>query len=273
MVRFCLGLETRAEIVLRATFTDHNYFPTGCHLISLFGMTVQKGMCNLVDLAHAGADGNAPILIIVIAVHTGQILHEDRHRRTALHSLHEDLIILHIAGKIGGKLRQGLALCLAHIKNRDRFVHRNLNFLFFHDGLAVSIQHGELGVRVEFCFLDFLFVRRRGNDLDAFFASFHMALKVVPPLAKTGNQRSVRLLHVNEHRVVDAVLVEAAHGAEILPVFLTLEQLLNPFFDTIGDLLEPVPVGLLFCHIRSFPGFKSLHVFSPCENMGILAGA
>jgi len=83
---------------------------------------MRKGMRDLVDrrayrlhLTHAGADGNASVLIIVIAVHAGHILQEDRHRRTALHSLHEDLIILHIAGKIGGKLRQGLALCLAHI--------------------------------------------------------------------------------------------------------------------------------------------------------------
>ena len=107
---------------------------------------MQKGVRDLVDcrayrlhLTHAGADGNAPILIVEVPVHASHILHENRNRRTALHRLHEDLIILHIAGKIGGKLREGLALCLAHVKNRDRLVHRNLNFLFFHDGLTVSI--------------------------------------------------------------------------------------------------------------------------------------
>ena len=247
--------------MFRATFTDHNYFPTGCQLIGLFGVTVQKGVCNFVDrrayrlyLAHAGADGDALILIIVIPIHACHILQEDRHRRTALHSLHEDLIILHIAGKIGGKLRQGLALCLAHIKNRDRFVHRNLNFLFFHDGLAVSIQHGELGIRVELGFLNFLFVWRRGNDFNAFFAFQHIAAKLIAPLVETGNNGGVRLLHINKHRVVDAVLVEPAHGAKILPVFLTLEQLLNPFFNAVCDFFESVLIGRLFCHIRSFPG-------------------
>ena len=224
-------------------------------------------------LAHAGADGDALILIIVIPIHACHILQEDRHRRTALHSLHEDLIILHIAGKIGGKLRQGLALCLAHIKNRDRFVHRNLNFLFFHDGLAVSIQHGELGVRVELCFFDFLLVRRRGNDLDAFFALEYIAAKLISPFVETGNDGGVRLLHINEHGVVGAVFVEPAHGAEILPVFLTLEQLLNSFFNAVGDLFEPVLVRLLFCHIRSFPGLQSLHMVSPCVDAEILAGA
>ena len=224
-------------------------------------------------LTHAGADGNAPILVVVIPVHAGHILHKDRNRRTALHRLHEDLIILHAAGKIGGKLREGLALRLAHIKNRDRFVHRNLNFLFFHDGLAVSIQHGELGVRVEFCFLDFLFVRRRGNDLDAFFAFQHIAFKLIAPLIETGNNSGVRLLHIDERGIIDAVLVEPAHGAKIILVLFAFKQLFNTIFNAVGDLFEPVPVGLLFCHIRSFPGLQSLHVISPCGDVEILAGA
>ena len=280
MFRFCLGFEAGAEIALCATFADHNYFPTGCQLIGLFGMTVQKGMCDLVDrrayrlyLAHAGADGNAPILVVVIPVHAGHILQEDRHRRTALHSLHEDLIILHAAGKIGGKLRQRLALRLAHIKNCDRLVHRNLNFLFFHDGLAVSIQHGELGVRVEFCFLDFLFVRRRGNDLDAFFALEHITPELIAPLVETGNDGGVRLLHIDEHGIIDAVLVEPAHGAKIILVLFAFKQLFNTIFNAVGDLFEPVLVRLLFCHIRSFPGLQSLHVISPCGDVEILAGA
>ena len=247
--------------MFRATFTDHNYFPTGCQLIGLFGVTVQKGVCNFVDcrayrlhLTHAGVDGDALIFIIVIAVHAGHILHEDRHRRAALHSLHEDLIILHIAGKIGGKLREGLTLCLAHIKNRDRFVHRNPDLFFLHDGLAVSIQHGELGIRVELCFFDFLLVRRRGNDLDAFFAFQHIAPKLISPFVETGNDGGVRLLHIDEHGIIDAVLVEPAHGAKIILVLFAFKQLFNTIFNAVGDLFEPVLIGLLFCHIRSFPG-------------------
>ena len=222
---------------------------------------MQKRMCNLVDcrayrlhLTHAGADGDTLILIVKIPVHTGHIFHEDRHRRTALHRLHEDLVILHAAGKIGSKLRQGFALRLAYIKNRDRLVHRNSDFFLFHDGFTVSIQHGELGVRVELCFLDFLLVRRWGNDFNAFFAFQHIAAKLIAPLIETGNDGGVRLLHIDEHRIIDAVLVEAAHGTEILPVFLTLEQLLNPFFNAVCDFFESVLIGRLFCHIRSFPG-------------------
>ena len=222
---------------------------------------MQKGMRDLVDrrayrlhLTHAGADGNASVLIIVIPVHAGHILHKDRNRRTALHRLHEDLIILHAAGKIGGKLRQRLALRLAHIKNCDRLVHRNLNFLFFHDGLTVSIQHGELGVRVELCFFDFLLVRRRGNDLDAFFALEYIAAKLISPFVETGNDGGVRLLHIDEHGIIDAVLVEPAHSAKIILVLLAFKQLFNTIFNAVGDLFEPVLIGLLFCHIRSFPG-------------------
>ena len=66
---------------------------------------MQKGVRDLVDcsayrlhLAHTGADSNSPILIVEVPVHASHILHENRNRRTALHRLHENLVILHAAG-------------------------------------------------------------------------------------------------------------------------------------------------------------------------------
>lgn len=54
----------------------------------------------------------------------------------------------------------------------------------------------------------------------------------------------IRHLHIDQHLIVDAVPVEAAHGCEILFVFVALEKLLDAFFNGIGDLFEPFFVRL-----------------------------
>ena len=102
---------------------------------------------------------------------------------------------------------------------------------------------------------------------------FNMTLKLVFPLIVSGYQSGVRLLHIDEHGIIDAVLVEPAHGAKIILVLFAFKQLFNTIFNAVGDLFEPVLVRLLFCHIRSFPGLQSLHVISPCGDVEILAGA
>ena len=58
----------------------------------------------------------------------------------------------------------------------------------------------------------------------------------------------VGALHIDEHGVVDRVAVKAAHGGEILPVLIALEQLLDAGFDAVNDLPHPVFVGLFFSH-------------------------
>ena len=77
-------------------------------------------MCNLMDggtyrlhLAHTGADGDALRLNAEKAVRiprNGLYLH--RNGRSAAQRLHENLILLHIAAQIGGKLGQGLSRSL-----------------------------------------------------------------------------------------------------------------------------------------------------------------
>ena len=58
----------------------------------------------------------------------------------------------------------------------------------------------------------------------------------------------VGALHIDEHGVVDAVAVKAAHGGKVLPVFVALKQLLYARLDAVGDVLEPFLVGLFFSH-------------------------
>ena len=105
-----------------------------------------------------------------------------------------------------------------------------------------------MGVRVALHFLDILFIGRGGDDGDAMFALFHMARKLVFPLVEPGHQRSFRLLHIDEHGVVDRITVELGHDGQIAHILFALEQLLDALFDTRRDFLQPFPVGGLISH-------------------------
>ena len=83
-------------------------------------VVVELGVGNLMDggayrlhLTHTGADGDALRLNAEKAVRiprNGLYLH--RNGRSTAQRLHENLILLHIAAQIGGKLGQGLSRSL-----------------------------------------------------------------------------------------------------------------------------------------------------------------
>lgn len=60
---------------------------------------------------------------------------------------------------------------------------------------------------------------------------------------------SVGLLQIDQHLIVDAVLVEPAHGGQILLVFVALEELLDSFFDGISNVFQAF-FGRLLCLFR-----------------------
>ena len=165
----------------------------------------------------------------------GHCFKSDRHRRTAAQSLHECLIIWHIAGKGGSKLRQRFPIGLAHIKDLDRAKHGDLDFFFLCDDLSVFIQNRSLGIRVQLLLLDFLLIRCRGNDGNAMLALFYMTLKLVFPLIVSGYQSGVRLLHIDEHGVVYRIAVEAGHDGQIAHILFTLKQFFDALLDAICD--------------------------------------
>ena len=204
---------------------------------------------NGLHLAHACPDGDALLVRREIPVHVGSHrLHGERHRRGPAQGLHESLVVLDIPGQGGRQLRQGLAVRLAHIKHLHRAEHGDLNFPFLHDDLAILIQHRCLGVRVQLLFLD-LFLERRGrDDGDTVFTALHMALKLIFPLVVPGHQRGVRLLHIDEHGVVDGVAVEPGHHGQVAHILFALEQLFNALLDACRDLLQPFPVGGFVSH-------------------------
>ena len=217
---------------------------------------VQLGVGDFMDggadglhLAHPLADGDALIVQIEKAVHIagdGFQLHGDGGGPAQ--GFHENLIVLYIAPEVGGKRGQRFALGLAHIKHDNRLEHGDFDFLFLHDDVAVLVPQGQLGVGVQLFLLNFLLKGRGCDDFDALFAALHMAVKLLLPLAVAGHKGGVRLLHMNEHGVVKAVLVKTAHGAEIIHIPLRLEQLLDIGLDAVRNFLEPLLVGLLFSH-------------------------
>ena len=209
---------------------------------------------NGLHLAHACPDGDALLVRREIPVHVGgHRLHGERHRRGPAQGLHESLVVLDIPGQGGRQLRQGLAVRLAHIKHLHRAEHGDLNFPFLHDRLALCIQDGGFGVRVQLLFLDLFLERRWRDDGNTMLTLFHMALKLIFPLVISGYQRGVRLLHIDEHGVVDGIAVEPGHHRQVAHILFALEQLLDALFNARRDLLQPFPVG----------GFVSHDVHSP----------
>ena len=191
---------------------------------------------NRLHLAHALANGNFLMIGRKIAVRIGgHCFKSDRHRRTAAQSLHECLIIGHISGKGGSKLRQRFPISLAHIKDLDRAEHGDFDFFFLCNDLSVFIQNRSLGIRVQFLLLDFLLVRCGGDDGNAMLALFYMTLKLGFPLIVSGYQSGVRLLHIDEHGVVYRIAVEAGHNGQIAHILFTLKQFLDALLDAVCD--------------------------------------
>ena len=214
---------------------------------------VELGMGDLMDsrfqclqLTHALVNGNPLFFQMVVAVCAAlDVLKGNRHRRRLFQRGEKILILFHAAGQLGhGNVRDFLALGLAHVKDCDDAKGRDFNFPFLGDRLAVCADHRLLGSRVNFLHLLFHFIRGRGQYLDAFFAFLHMALKVVPPLTKTGNQRGVRLLHGDQQRIVEAVIMELGHRREIGFVLFTFKKGLYSGFQTVSDLFHALGIVL-----------------------------
>ena len=200
-------------------------------------------------LTHTGADGDALRLNAEKSVRiprNGLYLH--RNGRSTAQRLHENLILLHIAAQISGKLGQGLSRSLRHIKDGYHLEHGDTDFLFLNDGLAVRIQHRRIGFRVGLDLLDLFLIGSGSDNADTFFAFQDVPAELIAPLVEARHMGGVGALHIDEHGIIDRVAVKTAHRGEILPVLIALKQLLDAVFDAVNDLPHPVFVGLFFSH-------------------------
>ena len=83
-----------------------------------------------------------------------------------------------------------------------------------------------------------------------------MAAKLIAPLVETGHLSGIRFLHMNEHYVVDGVMMEPGHDAEVLHILVALKQVFDALLNALGDFPQSLSVALLLiCHdLHSFPG-------------------
>ena len=127
--------------------------------------------------------------------------------------------MLNVAGQLrNGRLyafRERFAVRLAYIKDLDRTEHRNLDFFFFRDCIAVCIQQRQFRIGVELFFFDLDFIWRRRKDRNAFLTTQHMTAELILPFLIPGNERRVRALRENKHLIVDRVMMKVAHRAQI----------------------------------------------------------
>ena len=235
---------------------------------------LMDGGGNGLHLAHACPDGDALLVRREIPVHVGgHRLHGERHRRGPAQGFHESLIVLDTPGQGGRQLRQRFPVRLAHIEHLHRTEHGDLDFPFLHDDLTVLIQHGGFGVRVQLLFLN-LFLERRGrDDGNTVFAALHMTLKLIFPLVVPGHQGGVRLLHIDEHGVVDGVAVEPGHHRQVTHILFALEQLFDTLLDARRDLLQPFPVGGFVSHDFHSPFYGRNFSGMFCDPLVLFLGA
>jgi len=217
--------------------------------VSLFRVVrvdgVQLGMGNLVDgrfdglqLAHALLNCNAVVEQMKVPMRAAlDVLKPDGHRGCLLQRLEKILVVLHAAGQfIHSNGRQWFTLSLADIEHGHHLKGRNLYRLFFRQRLAVLVQNRlTLFVQLFHFLLDL--VRRRSQNLDAFFAFLYGAVERVFPLVEARHQ--LPALHGDQQGVVEAVIVEFRHRGEVGFVAVAVEQLLNPCFQPVRNFFHP----------------------------------
>ena len=221
------------------------------------------------QFAHALVNSNAFICKAVIAVCAALDLFQfHRHRGNLFQYAPKILVLLNAAGQcIYRKIGDLFAVGLAHIKDAYHLKGRDLDFLLLHDGLTVSTDHRLPGIRVDL-FRFFLYgVRCRGKDFYAFFSALYMTLKVIAPLAKACNKGGVRLLHQNQQRIVQTVIMELGHGFQIGLIAFTFKQLPHTGFQPFRHFLY-FALGVLGSQLKG-SCFKITHAFAPFKKIGV----
>ena len=160
--------------------------------------------------------------------------HADWHRRNVLQCFHERVIKLYAPGKFRYfQFCHRLSLCLADIKYRCHTEpwNNHLHNLCFR--LTVIPDHWLFCYRVNLFNLLFLTDGCRCDDLDSFFPSLYMAVKLLLPRLIPCHQSSLRFLHGDQKGVIKTVIMELGHGIQIFCISLRSKDffysLLQPF--------------------------------------------
>ena len=196
---------------------------------------------NSLRLTHARPDIGVALSQTVISVAVFFQGHRNNihgYRRSTTNGFHEHVVVLHVAVEIVYQGRQRLSIRLRHVKYRCYLEFRDTDRDFFHDRFAVFVYHDHLCFRIAFLPFHLFVIQNWSNDLDAFFTLVHMPPKLVLPLSEAGDHGGVRLLHIDQHDVVEGIVVEPGHGFQVLCVFPTGKQVFNALLDAVGNILQ-----------------------------------
>ena len=214
-----------------------------------------NGGFDRLDFAHALLNGNAAFNRREESLCTARnVLKGNRDGRFLLERIEERLVVFDGAFQlIDDDVRKLLAVRLGNIKDTHHLEGRTQNLNCFCDSLPICADHRLLGYGVNLFTLFLRLVRRGSKNLDALFALHDLTVKVALPRGITGNIGCLRLLHRNEQRVVEGIVVELGHRAEIFLEPLGFKKLLDALFQLVRDFADLLCISV-FSHIK--PPFR-----------------
>ena len=210
-----------------------------------------NGGFDRLDFAHAFLNGNAAFNRREESLCTARnILKGNGDGRLLLERIEERLVVLDGAFQlIDDDVRKLLAVRLGNIKDTYHLEGRTQNLNCFCDSLPICADYRLLRHGVNLFTIFLRLVRRGCENLDALFALHDLTVKVALPRGITGNIGCLRLLHRNEQRVVEGIVVELGHRAEIFLEPLGFKKLLDALFQLVRDFADLLCI-FVFSHLK-----------------------
>ena len=210
-----------------------------------------NGGFDRLDFAHALLNGNAAFNRREESLCTARnVLKGNRDGRFLLERIEERLVVFDGAFQlIDDDVRKLLAVRLRDIKDTHHLKGRTQDFDCFRDSFSICADHRLLRQRINLLTLFLRLVRRGCKNLDALFALHDLTVKVALPRGITGNIGCLRLLHRNEQRVVEGIVVELGHRAEIFLEPLGFKKLLDALFQLVRDFADLLCI-FVFSHLK-----------------------
>ena len=210
-----------------------------------------NGGFDRLDFAHALLNGNAAFNRREESLCTARnVLKGNRDGRFLPERIEERLVVFDGAFQlIDDDVRKLLAVRLGNIKDTHHLKGWTQNLNRFRDSLPICADHRLLRQRINLLTLFLRLVRRGCKNLDALFALHDLTVKVALPRGITGNIGCLRLLHRNEQRVVEGIVVELGHRAEIFLEPLGFKKLLDALFQLVRDFADLLCI-FVFSHLK-----------------------
>ena len=210
-----------------------------------------NGGFDRLDFAHALLNGNAAFNRREESLCTARnVLKGNRDGRFLLERIEERLVVFDGAFQlIDDDVRKLLAVRLRNIEDAYHLEGRTQNLNRLRDSLPICADHRLLRYGINFLALFLRLVRRGCKNLDALFALHDLTVKVALPRGITGNIGCLRLLHRNEQRVVEGIVVELGHRAEVFLEPLGFKKLLDALFQLVRDFADLLCV-FVFSHLK-----------------------